>query len=56
MDAVVRAGVEATGHFRSTPGLLTELLYRGSWQVYARALSRLRDSPLRGVAVRGRLS
>jgi hypothetical protein len=36
MDAVVRAGVEATGHFRSTPGLLTELLYRGSWQVCAK--------------------
>jgi len=35
MDAVVRAGVEATGHFRSTPGLLTELLHRGSWQVCA---------------------
>jgi hypothetical protein len=28
-------GVEATGHFRSTPGLLTELLHRGSWQVCA---------------------
>src|SRR5262245_15457527 len=26
MDAVVRAGVEATGHLRSTPGMLTALL------------------------------